>query len=126
MRTSVSDKAAPCRSDARQFRAECLEQAIQDRRPAHRGGLIHHSYRGSQYVSIKYAELLAKAGIEPLVDSADDSYDNALTQALPKLESPSRGKPPMSLWKHLKEGGAAYVTRTRGPIITNDVLYQLS
>ena len=49
------------------FVLDALEQALHDRRPAHRGGLIHHSDRGSQYVSIKYTERLAEAGIEPSV-----------------------------------------------------------
>jgi hypothetical protein len=39
---------------------DALEQALYDRRPVHRGGLIHHSNRGSQYVSIKYTERLPK------------------------------------------------------------------
>lgn len=59
------------------FVLDALEQAIHDRRPAHRGGLIHHS-GGSQYVSIKNTERLAEAGIEPSVGSVGDSYDNAL------------------------------------------------
>src|SRR3546814_8975143 len=46
------------------FVLDALEQAIHDRRPAHRGALVHHSDRGSQYVSIKYTERLAEAGIE--------------------------------------------------------------
>ena len=50
---------------------------MHDRRPVHRGGLIHHSDRGSQYVSIKYTERLAETGIEPSVGSVGDSYDNA-------------------------------------------------
>lgn len=57
---------------------DALEQAIHERRPAHRGGLVHHSDRGSQYLSIKYTERLAEAGIEPSVGSVGDSYDNAL------------------------------------------------
>ena len=120
VRTTVSDKAAPCPLDHvnRQFRAprpnvlwvsdftyvatwagfvyvafvidayarrivgwrvsrtahasfvlDALEQALHDRRPVHRGGLVHHSDRGSQYVSIKYTERLAEAGIEPSVGS---------------------------------------------------------
>jgi putative transposase len=60
------------------FVLDALEQALHDRRPAHRGGLVHHSDRGSQYVSIKYTERLAEAGIEPSVGSVGDSYDNAL------------------------------------------------
>ena len=46
------------------------------------GGLVHHSDRGSQYVSIKYTERLAEAGIEPSVGSVGDSYDNALAEAI--------------------------------------------
>src|SRR4249919_3694853 len=49
------------------FVLDALEQALHDRRPVHRGGLVHHSARGSQYVSIKYTERLAEAGIEPSV-----------------------------------------------------------
>ena len=50
--------------------------------PLHRGGLVHYSDRGSQYVSIKYAERLAEAGIEPSVGSVGDSYDNALAETI--------------------------------------------
>ena len=42
--------------------------------------LIHHSDRGEQYVSIRYTEVLAKAGIERSVGSVGDSYDNALAE----------------------------------------------
>jgi transposase InsO family protein len=55
------------------FVLDALEQALHDRRPGHRSGLVHHSDRGSQYVSIKYTERLAEAGIEPLVGSVGDS-----------------------------------------------------
>jgi len=133
VRTTISDKAAPCPLDHvnRQFRApapnrlwvsdftyvatwagfvyvafvidtyarrivgwrvsrtahasfvlDALEQALHDRRPVHRGGLVHHSDRGSQYVSIKYTERLAEAGIEPSVGSVGDSYDNALAETI--------------------------------------------
>jgi putative transposase len=133
VRTTISDKAAPCPLDHvnRQFRAlrpnalwvsdftyvatwagfvyvafvidtyarrivgwrvsrtahasfvlDALEQALHDRRPLHRGGLVHHSDRGSQYVSIKYTERLAEAGIEPSVGSVGDSYDNALAETI--------------------------------------------
>ena len=61
------------------FVLDVLEQTLHDRRPAHRGGLIHH---GSQYVSIKYIERLAEAGIEPSVGSVGDSYDNALAETI--------------------------------------------
>ena len=57
------------------FVLDALEQALHDRRPASRGGLVHHSDRGAQYVSIKYTERLAAAGIEPSVGSVGDSYD---------------------------------------------------
>ena len=64
------------------FVLDALEQALHDRRPLHRGGLVHHSDRGSQYVSIRYSERLAEAGIEPSVGSVGDSYDNALAETL--------------------------------------------
>jgi len=133
VRTTVSDKAAPCPLDLvnRQFRAprpnalwlsdftyvatwqgfvyvafiidafarrivgwrvsrtahagfvlDALEQALHDRRPLQGGGLVHHSDRGSQYVSIKYTERLAEAGIEPSVGTVGDSYDNALAETI--------------------------------------------
>jgi putative transposase len=62
------------------FVLDALEQALHDRRPV--DGLIHHSDRGSQYVSIKYTERLAEAGIEPSVGSVGDSYDNALAETI--------------------------------------------
>jgi transposase InsO family protein len=64
------------------FVLDALEQALHDRRPVHRGGLVHHSDRGSQYVSIKYTERLAVAGVEPSVGSVGDSYDNALAETI--------------------------------------------
>jgi transposase InsO family protein len=64
------------------FVLDALEQALYQRRPVHRGGLIHHSDRGSQYVAIKYTERLAEAGIEPSVGSVGDSYDNALAETI--------------------------------------------
>ena len=64
------------------FVLDALEQALHDRRPVHRGGLVHHSDRGSQYVSIKYTERLAEAGIEPSVGSVGGSYDNALAETI--------------------------------------------
>jgi putative transposase len=104
VRTAVSDKAAPCPLDLvnRQLRAprpnvlwlsvgwrasrtahagfvlDALEQALHDRKPVQRGGLVHHSDHGVQYISIKYTERLAEAGIEPSVGSVGDSCDNAL------------------------------------------------
>lgn len=62
------------------FVLDALEQAVHQRRPG--SGLVHHSDRGSQYLSIKYSERLAEAGIEPSVGSVGDSYDNALAESI--------------------------------------------
>ena len=64
------------------FVLDALEQALHDRKPVGKGGLVHHSDRGSQYLSIKYTERLAEAGIEPSVGSVGDSYDNALAETI--------------------------------------------
>ena len=64
------------------FVLDALEQALHERRPTRGGGLVHHSDRGVQYVSIKYSERLAEAGIEPSVGSVGDSYDNALAETI--------------------------------------------
>jgi transposase InsO family protein len=64
------------------FVLDALEQALHDRRPLQGGGLVHHSDRGVQYVSIRYTERLAEAGIEPSVGSVGDSYDNALAESV--------------------------------------------
>ena len=64
------------------FVLDALEQALHDRRPVKGGGLVHHSDRGVQYVSIRYTERLAKAGIEPSVGTVGDSYDNALAETI--------------------------------------------
>ena len=133
VRTTVSDKAAPCPLDRvnRQFRApapnmlwlsdftyvstwqgfayvafiidafarrivgwrvsryaqadfvlDALEQALHERQPVGRSGLVHHSDRGGQYVCIRYTERLAEAGIDISVGSVGDSYDNALAETI--------------------------------------------
>jgi transposase InsO family protein len=64
------------------FVLDALEQALHDRKPFVDAGLVHHSDRGVQYVSIKYTERLAEAGIEPSVGSVGDSYDNALAETI--------------------------------------------
>jgi transposase InsO family protein len=64
------------------FVLDALEQALHERRPAQGGGLVHHSDRGVQYLSIKYTERLAEAGVEPSVGSVGDSYDNALAETI--------------------------------------------
>jgi putative transposase len=61
---------------------DALEQALQARRPKRGSGLIHHSDRGVQYLSIKYTLRLVEAGIEASVGSVGDSYDNALAETL--------------------------------------------
>ena len=63
------------------FVLDALEQALYARQPE-RNALVHHSDRGSQYVSIKYSERLAEAGIEPSVGSKGGSYDNALAETI--------------------------------------------
>jgi putative transposase len=64
------------------FVLDALEQALHERRPVRGGGLVHHSDRGVQYLSIKYTERLAAAAIEPSVGSVGDSYDNALAETI--------------------------------------------
>ena len=64
------------------FVLDALEQALYARQPERSDALVHHSDRGSQYVSIRYSERLAEAGIEPSVGSRGDSYDNALAETI--------------------------------------------
>jgi len=68
-------------SQTTDFVLDALEQALVDRDVAI-GELIHHSDRGSQYVSVAYTERLADAGIKPSVGSVGDSYDNALAETI--------------------------------------------
>jgi putative transposase len=64
------------------FVLDALEQALHERRPLQGAGLVHHSDRGVQYVSMKYTQRLAEAGVEPSVGSVGDSYDNALAETI--------------------------------------------
>ncbi|QPM89401.1 IS3 family transposase ISDsh1 [Pseudooceanicola algae] len=83
------------------FVLDALEQALYKRRPDGDGSLVRHSDRGSQYVSIRYTEHLADAGIEPSVGSVGDSCDNALAETvngLCKTEVIRRRGP----WKNLE------------------------
>jgi transposase InsO family protein len=64
------------------FVLDALNQAICQRCPVGGSGLIHHSDRGSQYLSIRYTERLADAGIDTSVGSVGDSYDNALAESI--------------------------------------------
>lgn len=61
---------------------DALEQALYDRARDAEHNLIHHSDRGVQYLSIRYTERLAEAGIDPSVGSVGDSYDNALAETI--------------------------------------------
>jgi transposase InsO family protein len=61
---------------------DALDQAIHQRCDGDTGDLIHHSDRGVQYLSMRYTERLADAGIEPSVGSRGDSYDNALAESV--------------------------------------------
>ena len=69
---------------ARSMRTElvldALEQALYSRTGTQ--GLVHHSDRGAQYLSIRYTGRLAEAGIESSVGSRGDSYDNALAETI--------------------------------------------
>ena len=79
---------------------DALEQALWSRRPL--DGLIHHSDRGSQYLSIRYSERLSEAGIESSVGSVGDSYDNAMAETINGLYKTEviRQRGP---WKTLEE-----------------------
>ncbi len=61
---------------------DALEQAINERLGGEGEQLVHHSDRGVQYLSIRYTDRLALAGIEPSVGSRGDSYDNALAETI--------------------------------------------
>jgi transposase InsO family protein len=88
---------------ARSMRAElvldALEQALWSRSGTK--GVVHHSDRGSQYLSIRYSERLAEAKAQPSVGSVGDSYDNALAETiigLYKTELIQRRGP----WRHIE------------------------
>jgi putative transposase len=59
---------------------DALEMAIWTRRDEDLGGLVHHSDRGVQYTSIRYAERLSEEKAVRSVGSKGDSYDNAAAQ----------------------------------------------
>ncbi len=61
---------------------DALEQALYDRGVNKQTDLIHHSDRGVQYLSIRYADRLAEVGIAPSVGSVGDSYDNAMAETI--------------------------------------------
>ena len=83
------------------FVLDALEQAIYDRCGAGATELVHHSDRGTQYLSMRYTDRLTDAGIDPSVGSRGDSYDNALAESvigLFKTEVIQRKGP----WRHLE------------------------
>ena len=61
---------------------DALEMAVWTRRGERLDGLVHHSDRGSQYLSIRYTERLAEAGAITSVGSRGDSYDNAMAESI--------------------------------------------
>jgi putative transposase len=86
---------------ATDFVLDALEQAIYERCGATTTGLVHHSDRGTQYLSMRYTDRLGEAGIAPSVGSRGDSYDNALAESiigLFKTEVIQRKGP----WRHLE------------------------
>jgi putative transposase len=65
-----------------EFVLDALEQAVYDRAGAGLDGLVHHSDRGTQYLSMRYTHRLLDAGIAPSVGSTGDAYDNALAETV--------------------------------------------
>jgi len=65
-----------------QFVLDALDQAIWQRKTPDNKALVHHSDRGSQYLSIKYTERLAEAEIDLSVGTVGDAYDNALAECV--------------------------------------------
>jgi len=64
------------------FVLDALEQAIYERGGARPAGLVHHSDQGTQYLSMRYTDRLAEAGIAPSVGSRGDAFDNALAESV--------------------------------------------
>lgn len=79
---------------------DALEQALYSRTGTE--GLVHHSDRGSQYLSIRYTERLTEAGIESSVGSVGDSYDNALAESIIGLYK-TEVIWPRRPWKNIEE-----------------------
>ena len=91
------------------FVLDALEQAVCDRGATALAGLVHHSDRGSQYVSMRYTDRLAANSIAPSVGSRGDAYDNALAESvigLFKTEVIRRQGP----WRHLEAVEMAVLT----------------
>nr|WP_255200241.1 IS3 family transposase [Sulfitobacter sp. HGT1] len=82
-------------SMATQFVLGALDQAIWQIKTPDNNALVHHSDRGSQYLSIKYTDRLVEFGIDPSVGTVGDSYDNALAECVIDLF----GRTPNLLWR---------------------------
>ena len=84
------------------FVLDALEQAIYERREAGLAALVHHSDRGTQYLSMRYTDRLVDAGIEPSVGSRGDSYDNAMAESIIGLFKTEviRKRGP---WRHMED-----------------------
>jgi putative transposase len=96
------------------FVLDALEQALYARQPERDSSLVHHSDRGSQYVSIRYSERLAEAGVEPSVGSKGDSYDNALAETINGLYKAEliHRRAPWKCWRRPKIDHQARVVPT--------------
>ena len=70
------------------FVLDALEHALHERRPNRRSGLVHPSDRGSQYVSFRYTERLAEAGVEPSLGSGSDGWLNWRRNTTKAAQSP--------------------------------------
>ena len=86
VRASMSSRAGSSAGRSRTRCAPTSSSTRSSRRSITRGdemtGLVHHSDRGVQYVSMRYTERLADAGIAPSVGSRGDAYDNALAESV--------------------------------------------
>jgi transposase InsO family protein len=105
------------------FVLDALEQALHDRKPVSDGRLVHHSDRGVQYVSIKYTERLAEAGLVPSVGSVGDSYDNALAETINGLykaelrRTAASGMAALGFQQHIIERVLNHVSGAQGGLV---------
>ena len=93
---------------------DALEQALYERSVGPRDALVHHGDRGSQYLSIRYTERLAESGIEQLVGSVGDSFDNALVESIIGLCKTEGDSPARAL---ARRGGGGVRNRRVGRLV---------
>lgn len=113
------EKSTVSRTAHSGFVLDVLDQAVHLRQPG--SGMVDHSDRGSQYLSIRYTERLAEAGIEPSVGSVADSYDDALAESINglfKAEVTHRGGP----WRSFE--AVEYATLEWGDWFNNHLLLE--